>query len=122
VDDDASFRHEVAECLRSEGYAVVGAPHGRAGLDYLRTHEEPSFVLLDLTMPVMDGWELYREMKSDAALASIPIVVVSGLSRTPGERAMLDAEAYLEKPLRLERLLAIAEAHALRRDTIGALA
>lgn len=114
IDDDSSFRNEVSELLRGEGFPVVGAPHGRAALDYLRSHDLPSLVLLDLTMPIMDGWELYREMKRDAQLASVPVVVVSGLSRTPAERALLGAtgrEQYLEKPLRLERLIAVAQEH-----------
>lgn len=112
VDDDADFRHAVADCLRGNGFAVVGAPHGRAGLDYLRTHELPALVLLDLTMPVMDGWELFRTIKADPALATVPIVVVSGLSRTPGERATIEGVEYLQKPLRPERLVELAGAHA----------
>ncbi len=119
VDDDADFRHAVADWLRGNGFAVVGAPHGRAGLDYLRTHELPALVLLDLTMPVMDGWELFRTIKADPALAAVPIVVVSGLSRTPGERAMIEGVEYLEKPLRPERLVELAGAHARAIAGVG---
>lgn len=112
IDDDQMFRDEVSDVLRAEGFSVTRAPRGRAALDYLRTHARPCLILLDLGAPVTDGWELYRELKSDPKLSDIPIVIVSGarvkVAGADGEHVECEV---LEKPLRPERLIALAEHH-----------
>ncbi len=111
VDDDAALRRELSEVLSSEGYSVVTASDGRQALAYLERNPAPSLILLDLMMPVMDGWEFSATVKTDKALAGIPIVVMSCLEKSEANASMLGASGVLRKPLRLEKLIAIAEAH-----------
>ncbi len=111
VDDDAALRRELSEVLASEGYAVVTAADGRQALNYLEHNPAPSLVLLDLMMPVMDGWELAATLKSDSELSRIPLVVMSCLEKSEANASMLGASGVLRKPLRLEKLIAIAAAH-----------
>jgi signal transduction histidine kinase/ActR/RegA family two-component response regulator len=111
VDDDAALRRELSEVLSSEGYSVVTASDGRQALNYLERNPAPSLILLDLMMPVMDGWEFSATVKSDKSLASIPIVVMSCLEKSEANASLLGASGVLRKPLRLEKLIAIAAAH-----------
>jgi PAS domain S-box-containing protein len=78
IDDEISVRDSVTEALRGEGYEVVAVPHGRAALDYLdRASVMPSLILLDLVMPVMDGWEFLRQHSRAPRLAAVPVVLIS---------------------------------------------
>src|SRR5262249_50651472 len=74
VDDDDAIREGICELLQCNGYAVVQAANGRQALDLLEESAElPSMLLLDLSMPVMDGWELTATMLSRPALSRVPI-------------------------------------------------
>ncbi|AUX41618.1 chemotaxis protein CheY [Sorangium cellulosum] len=107
VDDDAAIRRTLGELLEEEGYAVASAANGREALACLR--DDPSFalVLLDLMMPVMDGFQFRAEQKSDPALASLPVVVMT--ARGGMDRAGLDAEAVVSKPFDLLLLMGAIE-------------
>jgi PAS domain S-box-containing protein len=107
VDDDVAFRRELMEALSAEGYSVVEASDGRQALNYVRTHGAPSLVLLDLMMPIMDGWEFVATTRSDPALASIPVVVMSGLEKAEINTSLLGATGYLRKPPSLDQLLEV---------------
>jgi signal transduction histidine kinase len=107
VDDDVAFRRELMEALAAEGYSVIEASDGRQALNYVRTHGAPSLVLLDLMMPIMDGWEFVATIRSDAALASIPVVVMSGLEKAEINTSLLGATGYLRKPPSLDQLLEV---------------
>ena len=98
--------------LTSEGYSVVTASDGRQALSYLERNPAPSLILLDLMMPVMDGWELSATLKEDKLLTKIPIVVMSCLEKSEANASLLGAAGVLRKPLRLEKLIAIAAAHS----------
>ncbi len=111
VDDDAALRRELSEVLSSEGYSVVTASDGRQALNYLEHSPAPSLILLDLMMPVMDGWEFSATLKSDPVLTHIPIVVMSCLEKSEANASLLGASGVLRKPLRLEKLLSIAADH-----------
>ena len=89
--------------LELEGFQVELAANGRQALDRLTAGMHPCVILLDLMMPVMDGWQFRREQVRDRELADIPVIVVSAAGR---ERiAEIDANAYLTKPVDLEQLL-----------------
>src|SRR4051812_3823868 len=78
VDDDRAIRVTVQEILADEGYAVRAVENGREALEVLRTTEAlPGIILLDLRMPVMDGWSFRQQQKADPRLADIPVLVLS---------------------------------------------
>jgi signal transduction histidine kinase len=119
VDDDEDIRVELAALLESEGYRVVTAQNGQVAWSYLRAHAPPALALLDLMMPVMDGWELLAEMKRDRELARTPAVVVSALEAQRVEPSLIDIAGYLQKPIHLPQLMGMVQAHAGRPRRTG---
>jgi CheY-like chemotaxis protein len=105
VEDDAATRDALAMVLAAEGYSVVGAANGQEALSRLHTAPRPDLILLDLMMPVMDGWQFRREQAQDPALAGIPVVVLSADSNVQQKAASLHAAGYLQKPVDIENLL-----------------
>ena len=103
VDDDDEIREALADVLTDEGYEVVGARDGMQALQYLREGRRPHAILLDLWMPVMDGWQLRHELLSDAKLSDIPVIVLTAV-RDQRAQGLMVAE-ILTKPVQLERLL-----------------
>src|SRR5712675_834532 len=78
VDDDDDIREAVREVLHEEGYRTVGAANGVEALQLLRSSPElPQLILLDLMMPVMDGWEFLMGIDEDPAFHSIPVALMS---------------------------------------------
>jgi two-component system response regulator CpxR len=109
VDDDEDIRLSLADLLEESGFQVSLAANGREALARLRTQAAPSLILLDMMMPVMDGWELMEELQIDERLARIPIVVFSAC-RKPAPAAMaIVPRAVLSKPLSMSQLLAAIE-------------
>jgi CheY-like chemotaxis protein len=103
VDDDVDIRETLADFLEDEGYSVGAAANGREALAYLREHLSTSVVLLDLMMPVMDGFKFRAEQKNDPELASIPVVVMT--ARGPMEPGAIDVQDIVPKPMKLDTLL-----------------
>jgi CheY-like chemotaxis protein len=103
VEDDAELRDMMAQLLTLEGFVATTVANGREALEYLRQGDCPDIILLDLMMPVMDGWEFRRKQQSDPALAAVPVVVLSALDHR--RAAEVDAVAFLKKPLDFDRLL-----------------
>ncbi len=109
VDDDDQIREVMRQILDHEGYKVASAGNGSEAMAYLRSSGEPCLILLDLMMPVMDGWEFRSRQRKDPQLAEIPVVVVSALANV-GERAeSLEADGYLRKPVDFDDLLTTVE-------------
>jgi CheY-like chemotaxis protein len=106
VEDDAHLREATADALRDSGVDVIEAADGVQGLAAMRA-ERPSLVLLDLMMPVMDGWEVARQMAADPDLRDIPICVVSAVAN----QAPPQARHVLSKPTTLAALLSVVRAH-----------
>jgi CheY-like chemotaxis protein len=99
----------MAQLLALEGYDSAMAANGREALDYLRRGSAPRLILLDLMMPVMDGWEFRREQQRDPAIADVPVVVLSALDR--GRAADVIADDFLKKPLDFDRLLRLVRSY-----------
>jgi signal transduction histidine kinase/CheY-like chemotaxis protein len=111
VDDDEPFRTEIVEALQRSGYAVVSAGDGREALEYLRGDNTPALVILDMMMPLMEGWSLFEAVKHDPRLASVPIVLLTCLGDSPEDISPQDVSGCLEKPVRMKKLLSIAAEH-----------
>ncbi len=102
VEDDRDIRESLQQILELEGYEVLTAANGREGLDVLRGGKQPSMILLDLMMPVMNGWEFLEEQRKDQAISAIPVLVASAF----GDRAKsLGTAAFIKKPIELDTLL-----------------
>ena len=107
IEDHADTRHMVEEYLQLHGFATVSAENGLDGLGKLREHR-PSLILLDLSMPVMDGWRFREEQRRlTDALARIPVVVLSALHDCAKHAQALGAIEVLAKPIDLDRLAAL---------------
>jgi CheY-like chemotaxis protein len=103
VEDDPDTREMLGKFLELEGFHVETAANGKQALDRLSDGLKASVIVLDLMMPIMDGWQFRREQVRNAALASIPVIVVSAAGK---ERlANIEANSYLTKPIDLEELL-----------------
>lgn len=110
VEDDDFIRQEVSEALQDEGYAVSTAAHGKEALALLADGDKPSVVLLDLMMPVMNGWEFLKAFKKEESYAGIPVVILSAFA----DRATIiggDAISVLRKPINLDALFAVLSEH-----------
>ena len=108
VDDVMLIQRYVADILEQAGVSCTFAEDGAAALLKAR-NEQIDLILLDLAMPIMDGWELLHELRANPATAAIPVIVVTahGQSGTAADVAELGAQGYLEKPFRRDQLLAV---------------
>ena len=103
VEDDDGAREALSDCLDMEGFSVVVARNGKEALEYLHNAARPKLILLDLFMPVMTGWEFRTAQKNDAAIADIPVVVVTAFGS--GGVKPIDANLIMDKPLDIDRLI-----------------
>jgi CheY-like chemotaxis protein len=102
LEDDRDLRGALTEVLYEGGYEAYGFEHGQEALGYLKDAPPPSAILLDLMMPVMDGWKFFSALKGEPALANVPVVVMSTGDRLGSAPV---SSAYLEKPISRDRLL-----------------
>ncbi len=109
VDDDEDIRSALGEILADEGYAIDSAPNGREALEKLRSPEAPDVIVLDLMMPIMNGWEFREAQRQDARLSRIPVVVLSASPDAGRHAESLGAAGHVGKPVRLETLLEILD-------------
>ena len=115
VEDDADTRDTLAEVLQEDGFAVLTASNGREAFEVLQTASaKPSVILLDMTMPVMDGWEFRKAQRSDPGLASIPVAVFSAQPNIEAAAKAVDAAAYFRKPLSVDDLIETLDTLCLR--------
>ena len=103
VEDNDDVREMMSVALQLAGITVLAAGNGREALDQLEAAEAPCLILLDLMMPVMDGWELREALSANPHYSEIPVVVVSAM--TEDTAARLGAIAYLPKPVDIDRML-----------------
>ena len=98
IEDESALQQTLGDFLRQQGYAVISALDGEAGLEAIRK-ERPDLVLLDLILPKKHGMDVFREMHADPATASIPVIVLSNVESSDTVRQALElgAKAYLVK-------------------------
>jgi CheY-like chemotaxis protein len=107
VDDDQDIRDALCELLLDEGYQAVAAANGAEALSYLRSRELPCVILLDLMMPIMDGWEFRRQQKGDPKLSGIPVVAITAAGESRASTIAVDR--ILPKPLQIDHVLETLE-------------
>jgi CheY-like chemotaxis protein len=110
VDDQDDVRETLQELLEEEGYRVATAPNGRAALEVLHRQDGCCLILLDLMMPVMDGWQMLAALQQEPRLARIPVVVLSSVVSFTDASAPAVQE-FLQKPADVRRLLAVLREH-----------
>jgi len=105
IDDDDDLAEVVREVLRDSGYAVATVRHGAAALELVR-HISPDLILLDLTMPIMDGWSFLGQYRRNGK-TSARIVLLTGNPHAPEIARNLGADGYLSKPFEIDDLIGV---------------
>jgi CheY-like chemotaxis protein len=114
VDDNRSVREPLVTLLEGRGFSARGAGNGREALQILRDGFNACLILLDLTMPIMDGWTFRTVQRGEPKLAEIPIVVLTALTDPKKAAEELGAIAGFAKPLDLEHLVRLVAEHCPR--------
>ena len=104
VDDDEITRTALTRLLDARGYTVTTCCNGKEAVEYLESHPSPSLILLDLMMPIMDGWELRDSMLAHPEWRNIPVAILSAHEDVP---KTLKFVAYIGKPIDYGRLFAV---------------
>jgi CheY-like chemotaxis protein len=110
VEDEADIRELMQEFLEIVGYAVDAACHGQDALDRLHGYSDPdlpNLILLDLMMPVKDGFAFRIEQERDPRLAHIPVVVMSADAHVEEKKLRMGARAAVRKPIDFDRFLEV---------------
>ena len=110
LEDNADVREMMATALKLAGHTVVPAADGSEALRLLKDGLRPRLILLDLMMPVMDGWAFRAALEQDPALTRIPVVVVSAVGDDMLEKVR--AAAHVPKPIDIDHLLEIVGANS----------
>ena len=105
VEDDAATRDALSIILEDEGFRVTTAANGREAIDLLQGSYRPNVILLDLMMPVMDGWQFRAAQKQLPSVESIPVVVLSADGSIRQKASAMGAATYLQKPVEIADLL-----------------
>jgi CheY-like chemotaxis protein len=107
IDDERPTLDLVAQALKFAGYPITGVTSGEQGLALMR-ERKPDLLLLDLMMPQISGWDVYREMKSEPALADIPVIIITARVLSQ-DRVIIEGlppvEDYVTKPFDVKRLI-----------------
>jgi CheY-like chemotaxis protein len=104
VEDDVQALDALTDLLKTKGYTVQKAQNGQEAL-FQAKDCAPNMILLDLSMPVMDGWEFMRKQRLEPSIAGIPVVVITALvSAVPA-----GAKALVTKPINVNRLMSLVE-------------
>lgn len=108
VDDDDDIRESIGLALAMENHSTALAADGGEALDWLGRHQPPCLILLDLMMPVLDGWHVIEQLRRDERLSSVPVVVITAFNRDLGTAAQLPV---LHKPIELGTLLSLTDSY-----------
>lgn len=112
VDDEEDARVALAEVLGDAGYGVLQAANGAEALSLLAEHgPRCGLILLDLMMPVMNGWDFRKKQRQNQALADIPVLLMSAGAHIASASGDLDAAGYVTKPVEPDDLVAKVGRH-----------
>jgi two-component system phosphate regulon response regulator PhoB len=119
VDDEDDTVHVVRQLLAEAGFDVGHAANGSAGLDYLlRTTEQPAMILLDWSMPIMNGRQMMEVMQADPEWKNIPVILFTADPDARARAIEMRADGYLKKPCAPRDLLAMVD-HTVRHLRVG---
>jgi DNA-binding response OmpR family regulator len=107
IEDDPEMRGLLQLILERKGHHVIGVKRGELGLELLKSLK-PDVLLLDLMLPDIDGWEIYRQMKADDELKHVPVIVISARDEQRDAKAghhVIDDDRYLKKPFEIDDLV-----------------
>ncbi|MCK6625865.1 MAG: response regulator transcription factor [Anaerolineae bacterium] len=107
IEDDPEMSGLIQLIFERKGHRVIGASRGELGLELIKSLK-PDVLLLDLMLPDIDGWDLYRQMKNDRELSKLPIIIVSARSEAQDAAAGLQVTAndrFIQKPFEVKELV-----------------
>ncbi|HMH17636.1 MAG TPA: response regulator [Burkholderiales bacterium] len=106
IDDDIDIRRNLRRLLESEGYEVALCEHGQLALDYLNAATVlPNLMILDLMMPVMDGFEFRKRQQEIPRLAHIPLIIMTADGRIDEKMIRTSAQVSVRKPADIDTIL-----------------
>ena len=105
IEDNDALREVLTYVLQECGYRVDVATNGEEAIAYLADHDLPCAILLDLEMPVMNGWDFRKWQQRHAHFAKIPVIIMSGAHESQRIYELLRPEAYIDKPIDFDSLL-----------------
>jgi CheY-like chemotaxis protein len=113
IEDDEDAREAMVAFLQMKGYRAIAAGNGKEALEYLENAAAPDLIILDLWMPVMNGWQFLSEQVKNPRIAKVPVVVVTALS----DQTDVEANEIIIKPVDVDHLLTTVS-HYCRRTQI----
>lgn len=117
VEDDDGLREILEIVLKQEGFVVDTCPDGKQAEEYLEIAKKEkralAMVILDLNMPIIDGWQLSKWLDADPELRNIPVVVISATEEHGEAAKRLHADAYLVKPFTTDEILGVVSLFSL---------
>lgn len=106
VEDDELIMGAMKQVLETEGYKTILATDGQKALDALKKFSNPCLILLDMMLPIMNGWEFLEELKKNGGMmAAIPVVITSAAGNAAVATAVQQTQGYIKKPIDLDLLL-----------------
>jgi CheY-like chemotaxis protein len=114
VEDDDALRTVLCEVLEDHGFRAVPAANGLHALAQLQTLDRPDLIILDLMMPVMNGWDFHNHLKANAKLQTVPVLLLSAYVRQGTHTGPQDVAGALQKPVSMEDLLGWVRRLAVR--------
>ncbi len=111
IEDDKAVSESMAELLSFEGYDTKVANNGKEGLEILKKGFAPCIILLDLMMPVMDGWTFHSQLKKEPAFLQIPVLVMSGVVDVYNHLGLDGIVGRVQKPINFEALMSLIRMH-----------
>jgi CheY-like chemotaxis protein len=111
VEDDGAINDMLSQIFEEEGYTVVAVDNGQSAMAYLRANPVPCMILLDIMMPVMNGFQFLGEQQAEPRLSAIPVVVLTADVRAAERARSLAVARVLNKPIHFDDLLAVVQTY-----------
>lgn len=121
IEDDPEMSTLIQLIFQRRGHHVIGVRRGELGLEFVKSLK-PDVLLLDLMLPDIDGWELYRQMKHDRELSKVPIIIVSARSEAQDAAKgfqVIDNDRFIEKPFEIKALVEAVNTALLARHPVS---